>query len=129
MRRIQVARTIDAPAAAAWDVLVDVRAWPEWGPTVRSASVDDGGVRIRAGATGTLTTLVGVPLAFEITEWVDGERWAWNVARLPATGHTVRSVAPDRCEVAFDVPVLAAPYAAVCRVALGRIAALVTGSP
>lgn len=124
MRRLEVARRVDAPASAAWDVLVDVRTWPHWGPSVRSATLEGDGDRIHAAAAGTVTTVLGVPLAFEITEWIEGERWAWNVARLPATGHVVRSLADDRCEVAFDLPLVAAPYAAVCRIALGRIAAL-----
>jgi uncharacterized protein YndB with AHSA1/START domain len=31
---------IDAPPAAVWEVLVDVDAWPEWNPDVKSASLD-----------------------------------------------------------------------------------------
>lgn len=31
---------IDAPPDAVWEVLVDVDAWPEWNPDVKSASLD-----------------------------------------------------------------------------------------
>ena len=91
---------------------------------MRSAVLDDGGHRLTPEATGTVLTAVGVSVRFVVTEWVDGERWGWDVLGLPATSHTVRVLTEDRCEVGFEVPWFAAPYLAVCRVALGRIADL-----
>lgn len=122
MRRVEVSRTIAAPADAAWVVLTDVGVWPRWGPTVRSARIDGGGNTIAASSTGTVETVAGVSLPFRITDWEDGRSWGWDVASVPATTHHVRPVGSDRCEVAFGVPWLAAPYALVCRAALARIA-------
>lgn len=127
MREIHVSRTIDAPAAAAWDLLVDVRRWPEWGPSVRSASVDGDGHRIGADATGSVETVARVRLPYRVTSWVADRSWSWDVASLPATSHEVRPIDDRRCEVVFGVPLLAAPYAAVCRIALGRIASALEG--
>lgn len=124
MRRLEVSLQVDAPASAARDVLVDLDRWPDWGPSVRGAELHDGGRRLRAAAHGTVTTAVGLSVPFRVNRWVAGERWAWNVAGLPATSHVVRSLGPDRCEVAFGVPWFAAPYLVVCRVALTRIAEL-----
>lgn len=127
MRTFEVARTVDASAAAAWALLVDVREWPRWGPSVRTASIDGGGHRIVEGATGAIVTVAGVSLPFRITEWEDGRRWGWRVASIPATTHHVRPIGANRCEVVFGVPWLAAPYALVCRSALARIAELLEG--
>lgn len=96
---------------------------------MRSATLDGGGHRLSDGATGTVMTAVGVRARFAVTEWVDGERWAWDVLGLPATSHTVRALTEDRCEAAFEVPWFAAPYLAVCSIALGRIAELAAQVP
>ena len=50
-----------------------------------------------------------------------GQQWGWEVAGIPATGHRVESLGPDRCRVVFEVPLLAAPYLTVCRLAAQRI--------
>ncbi len=119
MRTVRVHRELIAGPATAWDLLVDPRRWPEWGPSVRSAEVD-GGV-LGPGAEGTVTTAVGVRLPFRVTSFEPGRRWAWAVAGLPATDHTVEATSPGRCRVGFGVPWPAAPYLAVCRVALDRL--------
>jgi uncharacterized protein YndB with AHSA1/START domain len=127
MRRTAVTREIDAPASVVWDVVVDLDQWPSWGPSVRSAQLDGGGRRLSEGATGSVTTPVGVSVPFVVTEWADAERWTWDVAGLPATTHVVRSTGRESCRLTFAVPWFAAPYLAVCRVALGRIARIVGG--
>ncbi|WP_396612733.1 hypothetical protein ACH9L7_05525 [Haloferax sp. S1W] len=48
------------------------------------------------------------------------------MAGIPATGHRVRAVGVEQCEVTFEVPLYAAPYAAVCAVALRRIDTIVS---
>lgn len=121
---IWIEREIDVPAEEAWDLLVDVGRWPEWGPSVRSAGLD--AERLDVGATGWVRTPFGVRLPFEITEFEPGRRWGWKVARIPATDHRVRPLGPDRCAVGFGVPVVAAPYAVVCRRALTSIDRLLT---
>jgi hypothetical protein len=122
MRRLTVSRTIDAPAEAAWNLLTRVDDWPSWGTSIRSATLDDGAERVGPGATGTLTTVFGVRLPFTVTGYAEGTQWRWKVAGVPATGHGVRASTDGRCEVWFDVPILAGAYTAVCRVALGNIA-------
>jgi hypothetical protein len=140
MRLLWTWREIDAPAAVVWRVLTDLEQWPAWGPSVRAATldgpvdgpVDDGGGGrgerglgsggdLVAGATGTVTTLVGLDLPFEITEVIEGRSWSWKVAGVPATSHAVEALDDDRCRAGFGVPVVAAPYLAVCALALRRI--------
>lgn len=124
VKRLWVHREIDAPAEAVWELLTDPECWPQWGPTVQRAQLD--GDRLEAGATGTVTTMVGIGLPFEITDYDDRARWAWKVAGVGATDHTVEPVGRDRCRVGFGVPWPAAPYLAVCRVALARLEAMAT---
>jgi hypothetical protein len=113
-----VHRDADAPAETVWALLTNPDCWPVWGPTVRHAELH---CHFEAGATGVVTTMLGVRLPFEITAHVDGARWAWKVAGVPATDHTVQALGPDRSRVGFGVPWPVAPYLAVCRVALRRI--------
>lgn len=124
MRHLETSLSVAVPASAVWEVLVDLDRWPGWGPSVRAAELDDGGRELHAAARGTVITAVGVSVPFRVTRWVDGACWSWDVAGLPATSHIVRSLGPDRCEIAFGVPWFAAPYLAVCRVAITRIAEL-----
>lgn len=123
-RRLLVHRTVGAPADRAWDPLVDTDRWPEWGPSVRAVEAADR--RIRRGTTGRVRTPVGLWLPFEITGFEE-YRWTWEVSRVPATGHRVDPRGPERCRVAFELPVLAAGYAPVCERALDRIERIATG--
>ena len=119
MRTVWVHRDIDAPAERLWDLLTDLESWPEWGPTIRSADLRD--QQLEAGAVGTITTAIGVEADFEVTAYDEGSRWAWRVVGIPATDHVVRPLDAARCRVGFGVPWPAAPYLAVCRVALHRL--------
>lgn len=69
---------MNLPPEAVWATITDVNAWPSWGPTVSGARVD-GGVELATGTTGTITTIAGVPLPFEIpSSWISGRgpgRW------------------------------------------------------
>lgn len=129
MRFVHTTIEAAAPAAAVWDVLVDLDQWPGWGPTVRAAELDGGGRRLRAAARGTVTTAVGVSVPFVVTRWVAGARWSWDVAGMPATSHSVQPLGADRCALTFGVPWFAVPYLAVCRVAAERIADLAAPTP
>ncbi|MDA3038208.1 MAG: SRPBCC family protein [Actinomycetota bacterium] len=124
MKRLWVRHEIEAPPATVWGLLSDPESWPSWGPTVRSAELR--GDSLRSGATGTVTTVLGFGLPFVITEFDDGARWAWRVGGVAATDHTVDPLDEDRCRVGFGVPWLAAPYLAVCRVALRRLESMAT---
>lgn len=124
MRRLHVSRTIDAPAAVVWDLLVDVQRWPQWGPTVRSATIDDD--HLRLGSQGSVSTVAGVTLPFEITHFAPGRSWSWKVAGVDATDHEVHELGASRCRLTFGVPFVAAGYLVVCRVALRRLDEMAT---
>lgn len=111
--------TTSAPPDAVWQVLVDLGAWPKWGPTVSGAALNHPGA-LTLGSRGKVWTPVGVPLPFEITEFVDGRVWAWKVAGVSATRH---EVIPGRrgCVLSFGVPVWAPAYLGVMAIALPRI--------
>ena len=119
MKQFWIYRDIDAPAETVWELLTNPDMWPAWGPTVRGVHLE--GQHLSVGATGTVTTILGLDVGFEITAVDEGARWAWKVAGIPATDHTVEPLGPDRCRAGFAVPWPAAPYLAVCRVALGRL--------
>ena len=116
---VETSIEIQAPAAAAWELLTDTRRWSQWGPSVVEADCD--GHLIGPGSVGWVQTIVGLRLPFRITEFEAGRRWCWEVAGIPATGHRVEALGPDRCRVVFEVPLLAAPYLTVCRLAGLRI--------
>ena len=119
VRRLWVHRSIDAPVSAVWALLTNVERWPEWGPTVRRAELTDGDFGV--GAVGFVTMTPGVTLPFEVTAFEAGVSWTWNVAGVPATDHRVEPLVGDRCRAGLGVPLVAAPYLAVCAVALHRL--------
>ncbi|NNF55727.1 MAG: SRPBCC family protein [Acidimicrobiales bacterium] len=119
MKKLWKYREIDAPADDLWRLLTNPQEWPAWGPSVRSATVH--GDSLERGAKGRVTTVGGLELEFEITDFEEGEFWAWKVAGVPATHHTVESLGPNQCRVGFGVPLIAAPYLAICEVALRRL--------
>jgi uncharacterized protein YndB with AHSA1/START domain len=114
-------RNIDANPATVWELLVDLDAWPRWGLTVSRAEID-GGV-LTLGTRGRVWTPVGVPLPFEITEFVPGVRWAWSVGGVPATKHGVNPVG-DGARVWMSAPVWAPGYLPVLEIAVRRIEAM-----
>ena len=118
-------RIVAADPTAAWDLLTDPERWGRWGPTVRRGELDPPG-RFEAGATGRVVTAVGIPLPFVLTDVDPGSRWAWRVAGVPATVHTVEPV--DRgCRIGIGVPAPAAAYLPVCALGLRRIEAILLG--
>lgn len=119
---MKTAITISAPAARVWRILTDTRQWPTWGPSIRAVDCPDR--HIRAGSRGRVRTAGGIWLRFRVTAFVPGRYWAWRVAGVPATGHRVEPTGERACRLSFEVPVPAAPYLLVCRVACRRIAAL-----
>ncbi len=114
-----VTATIPAPASVAWRLLTDTHAWPRWGPSVRA--VDAPERFITAGMRGRVQTSVGLWLPFEITDWLADRNWAWKVAGIPATGHTVTPTGPEACRVTITIPAWAPFYVTVCRAALRKL--------
>lgn len=121
---LTVDRVIAAPPHAVWDVLVDVDAWPKWGPTLTGAQLDVPKDGLRLGSTGRVHAPFGIAAPFVITDFDAGRYWAWSVANVAATQHCVTPVAGG-CRVTFAVPCWSAPYLAVCAIALRRIERLV----
>lgn len=121
-------RDLDAPAAAVWEVLVDLDRWPLWGPTVRRATLDDDTRRLGPTSTGHVRPVVGPAVAFAVTDWDEGRLWAWSVAGVPATHHRVVPRGPDRCRLAMAAPVWAPAYLPVLDLALRRIERLVASA-
>ncbi len=122
---MNVSRLINAPLERVWEILIDTRLWPFWGPTVRE--VESPQRYISAGLIGRVKTAIGLWVNFEITGFEAYHYWDWEVAGVPATGHRLRRVGQDRCELIFEIPLVAAPYALVCQQATSRIAALAEG--
>lgn len=120
---VMVDRHVPYPADVVWTLLTDLDAWPRWGPSISGAVLDSGGRYLVAGSTGTVTAIGAVSVPFAVTEFEPGRRWAWSVAGVPATAHGVEA-APGGCRVWFEVPWWAAPYTAVCAIALRRIDSL-----
>ncbi|BBZ45125.1 SRPBCC family protein [Mycobacterium parmense] len=119
-------RTIAAPPEAVWNLLVDLDAWPEWGPTIRAARLDEPHTELALHATGTVQTSLLVAVPFVVTEFDPGRHWGWKVAGIPATRHRV-DAAGEGARAGIEVPWWAAPYLTVCAVALRRIDAMLTG--
>ncbi|MDZ7850642.1 MAG: SRPBCC family protein [Halodesulfurarchaeum sp.] len=121
-RRIVLWRRIAAPPERVWELLVDTRRWPEWGPSV--LDVETQSRRIETGSTGRVRTIFGLWLPFTVTrvsEWA----WAWRIGPVEATGHRVIP-GDSSCRVGFEVPLYAVPYLIVCWWALRRIESLAT---
>ncbi len=117
---------INAPADAAWLVITDTRLWSEWRPTIVAVETDERFIRL--GSKGWISTVAGMRLPFVITEYEPGRRWRWAVGGIPAIGHRVEPIDPARCRMMFEVPILAAAYLPLCRVAAVRIRRLLDNS-
>lgn len=124
---LAVDRLIAAPPSAVWEVLVDLEAWPKWGPSVSGARLDPPHTELGMHVTGRVQTPLGFAVPFVVTEFEPGRHWAWKVAGVPATHHRVEPVG-DHTRAAMSVPLWAVPYLTVCAIGLSRIDRLVTRS-
>jgi Polyketide cyclase / dehydrase and lipid transport len=118
MPTVELHSAVDAEAV--WEVLVDLDAWPQWGPTVQGAEASEPGP-LRLGSHGKVSTPLGVSLPFTITEFEAGRCWTWEVAGIGGTRHEVW---PEErgSRLIFGVPWWATAYLPVCAIALQRIA-------
>ncbi len=123
-------RVIPAAPEVVWELLTCPARWPEWGPTVRSAT---GPPVIAAGARGSVTPIVGPPLRYRITEFEPGRSWSWTVAGVRATDHRIkpRRRADGRlmAELTLTAPWWAPIYLPVLWLAARRIESLAVGAP
>lgn len=117
---LSVHRTISASPEAAWQLLVDLDAWPKWGPSISGAELDPLYSELALGATGVVQTSLLVRVPFLITEFQPGRFWAWKVAGIPATSHRVDPT-EGGARVTFSAPWWASAYLTVCALALHRI--------
>lgn len=121
--RLEVSATIDADADDVWDTFIDIRRWPDWGPTVTAVECQHR--RVREGTTGQICALgLWHPFTIDLYSHSNPRRWSWSVRGISATGHRVERLRGSHCRAVFEIPLFAAWYAPVCRVALSRIARL-----
>lgn len=125
---LSVDRYIAAPPSVVWSVLVDLDAWPTWGPTVSAAWLDPPHTRLQLDVTGSVRSAFGITVPFVITEFEPGRHWGWKVAGIPATRHRVEP-AGDGARARMTVPWWAPAYLSVCAIALRRIDAISTAGP
>jgi hypothetical protein len=114
-------RHVQASSDAVWQLLTNLADWPRWGPTVQRAELE-GGV-LTLGSKGRVWTPVGLALPFDITEFVPGRSWAWQVAGVQATRHGVDPEG-DGCRAWMSAPLWAPGYLPVLAIALRRIEAM-----
>jgi uncharacterized protein YndB with AHSA1/START domain len=119
VRHLTVHRHVDTEPDVVWSLLVDLDAWPRWGPSVRSATLADD-APLGLGSRGHVSTVVGVRLPFVVTSFEPGRSWAWSVAGVPATTHAVRPDG-DGCRLSMGAPLWAPAYLPVLAAALVRI--------
>jgi uncharacterized protein YndB with AHSA1/START domain len=119
---VKVSRSYSRPCSRVWELLTDTNTWPLWGPSVKAVECNNR--FITKGTEGMVKTAVGIWLPFIITGYEEGHFWSWKVAGISATGHRVESHKDGLCKLTFEVPMLAAPYAYICKIALDRIAGL-----
>ena len=117
--RFRVRRTISEPSHKVWEILTNTKYWPIWGPSIQSVAPSD--TKIILGTQGSVKTILGFHVTFVITKFKEQNVWDWDTCGLPVTGHTIRPINSQCTEVIFDLPVLLAPYALFCWIALRKI--------
>jgi hypothetical protein len=121
---LDVGTHIDAPVSRVWRLITDTQTWTCWGPSLKE--VDSPERFIRAGLAGRIRTPFGIWAPFTIETFEPEQYWDWRVGGVAATGHRVNSLGTNQCRLTFTVPLWAAGYIVVCRVALNRIKRLLT---
>ncbi len=116
---LEVSHTIDASSHDVWRIMTDTRLWPYWGPSVHEVKCTDTVVRV--GSTGRIKLFKSFWVKFAITEFEEGKYWSWHILGFRTTGHRVEPISATRCRAVFMVPIFAAPYVVVCKMALKRI--------
>jgi uncharacterized membrane protein len=93
--------SIDAPRDAAWAVLADVVAWPEWLPTVARVQPLDGDA-LQVGFRYFVQQPKLLPAAWVVTELEPRHRFTWQ-ARSPGllmvADHAIEETSPGTSRV------------------------------
>jgi uncharacterized membrane protein len=114
-------RSIDAPAAQVWSVLSDVGRWPEWTPTVDSVERLDAGP-FGVGSRARVRQPRLAAAVWEVTEWVDGERFTWvsHTPGVTTTGRHEVAAQDGGCRVVLRIE-HTGPLSAVASLVWGRL--------
>lgn len=101
MRSYEAATSIAAPRDAAWRVLSDVAAWPEWLPTVTSVEPLDGRT-LEVGSRFRVCQPKLRPATWVVTELEPPRSFVW-LARSPGlrmvAAHTIDETSPGHSRV------------------------------
>ena len=89
--------TTTASADAIWRLWTDVTTWKDWDRGLKDAEMTG---PMKLGATGRIIPLSGPASTFQITEFVDGEHYAFET-RMPLARLTVRRTLISRDPVTF----------------------------
>jgi hypothetical protein len=116
---IEISRPIDASPNRVWELLTDTVTWKIWGPSILAVQSSDR--YIRKGSVGRVKTALRFWVDFEVTDLDPGAYWSWRIFGIHATGHRIERLKGERCRLVFQVPLWAAPYLIVCKMALDRI--------
>ena len=119
---IEISRVVAASSDRAWGLLTDTFTWKVWGPTVLDVRSSDR--YIKKGSHGRVKTALHFWVPFQITDLDSGKYWSWRVFGINATGHRVEPLDESSCRLVFQVPLWAAPYLVVCKIAVDRIVQL-----
>ena len=121
---IEIGRVVAASPDRVWALLTDTFAWEQWGPSI--TAVRSSHRYIQKGSHGQVKTALQVWVPFQVTDLDSGKHWSWRIFGIRATGHRIERLDESSCRLVFQVPIWAAPYVIVCKLAIDRIAKLLT---
>ena len=116
---IDISRVIGYSPDRVWGLLTDTFTWKKWGPTVLDVRSSDR--YIKKGSHGRVKTALHFWVPFQITDLDPGKYWSWRIFGINATGHRIERLNESSCRLVFQVPLWAAPYLLLCKIALDRI--------
>ena len=119
---IETSQIVDASSNEVWRIMTDTSLWPRWGPSIRGVKCTD--KHLKTDSTGSVQLFSGLWIKFVVTDFEEGRYWSWRMLGVHATGHRVEPLTTTHCRAVFEIPIIAAPYIVVCRVALKRISKL-----
>jgi uncharacterized protein YndB with AHSA1/START domain len=116
---IEISRVVGASPNRVWELLTDTFTWEDWGPSIVAVRSSDR--YIRKGSHGRVRTSLRFWVNFEVTELDPAKHWSWRIFGVNATGHRIERLNEESCRLIFQVPLWAAPYLIVCKIAIDRI--------